>query len=289
MPIPIFLKSISSLIPIPILIFLAFLGTIVKDGFKEFTTAKEIGTFCFCISFNAPSDEFSPKVAEETYLRKGYLINLGFSKVFYMEGTYDFNKTFSLISAVTFGENSSDGALKDIQKQKVPISFAVVNSLNPSFTIVPKKARNISIGIGLREDILFKNIGIGISGIVGYQHINRPEFYLADNSLTKYNSTEKIVYAWSQAQTASGLFFKPSFDITYWLNSRIAIFTVIDYSFGPKFKGQQTNWNATNIDGDAYFSVEEIRRGYLSTKTFDNPINTLSAGVGLKYIIKHQD
>ncbi|MBC7652741.1 MAG: hypothetical protein H7101_13435, partial [Deinococcales bacterium] len=76
---------------------------------------------------------------------------------------------------------------------------------------------------------------------------------------------------------------------TYWLNSRIAIFTVIEYSFGPKFKGQQTNWNATNIDGDAYFSVEEIRRGYLSTKAFDKPINTLSAGVGLKYVIKHKD
>ena len=227
--------------------------------------------------------------AEDTYLRKGYLINLGFSKPFYNEGTYDFNKTFSLISSVTFGENSSDGALKDIQKQKVPISFAVINSLNPSFTIVPTKARNISIGIGIREDILFRNIGIGISGIVGYQRINRPEFYLADNSLTKSNSTEKIVYAWSQAQTTSGLFFKPSFDITYWLNSRIAIFTVIEYSFGPKFKGQQTNWNATNIDGDAYFSVEEIRRGYLSTKAFDKPINTLSAGVGLKYVIKHKD
>jgi len=227
--------------------------------------------------------------AEDTYLRKGYLINLGFSKPFYKEGTYDFNKTFSLISAVTFGENLSDGALIDIQKQKVPISFAVINSLNPSFTIAPTKARNISIGIGTREDILFKNIGIGISGIVGYQRINRPEFYLADNSLTKYNSTEKIVYAWSQTQTASGLFFKPSFDITYWLNSRIAIFTVIEYSFGPKFKGQQTNWNATNIDGDAYFSVEEIRRGYLSTKGFDKPINTLSAGVGLKYLIKHKD
>jgi len=227
--------------------------------------------------------------AEDTYLRKGYLINLGFSKPFYKEGTYDFNKTFSLISTVTFGENSSDGALIDIQKQKVPISFAVINSLNPSFTIVPTKARNISIGIGTREDILFKKIGIGISGIVGYQRISRPEFYLADNSLTKYNSTEKIVYAWSQAQTASGLFFKPSFDITYWLNSRIAIFTVIEYSFGPKFKGQQTNWNATNIDGDAYFSVEEIRRGYLSTKAFDKPINTLSAGVGLKYVIKHKD
>ena len=226
---------------------------------------------------------------EDTYLRKGYLINLGFSKAFYNEGTYDFNKTFSLISTVTFGENSSDGALKDIQKQKVPISFAVINSLNPSFTIVPTTARNISIGIGIREDILFRSIGIGISGIVGYQRINRPEFYLADNSLTKSNSTEKIVYAWSQAQTTSGLFFKPSFDITYWLNSKIAIFTVIEYSFGPKFKGQQTNWNATNIDGDAYFSVEEIRRGYLSTKAFDKPINTLSAGVGLKYVIKHKD
>ena len=226
---------------------------------------------------------------EDTYLRKGYLINLGFSKPFYNEGTYDFNKTFSLISSVSFGENSSDGALKDIQKQKVPISFAVINSLNPSYTIVPTKAKNISIGIGIREDILFRNIGIGISGIVGYQRINRPEFYLADNSLTKYNSTEKIVYAWSQAQTASGLFFKPSFDITYWLNSRIAIFTVIDYSFEPKFKGQQTNWNATNIDGDAYFSVEEIRRGYFSTKAFDKPINTLSAGVGLRYVIKHKD
>lgn len=226
---------------------------------------------------------------EDTYLRKGYLINLGFSKPFYGEGTYDFNKTFSLISSVTFGENSSDGALKDIQKQKVPISFAVINSLNPSFTVVPTKARNISIGIGIREDILFRNIGIGISGIVGYQRINRPEFYLADNSLTKSNSTEKIVYAWSQAQTTSGLFFKPSFDITYWLNSRIAIFTVIEYSFGPKFKGQQTNWNATNIDGDAYFSVEEIRRGYFSTKAFDKPINTLSGGVGLKYVIKHKD
>ena len=54
---------------------------------------------------------------EDTYLRKGYLINLGFSKPFYNEGTYYFNKTFSLISAVTFGENSSDGALKDIQKK----------------------------------------------------------------------------------------------------------------------------------------------------------------------------
>ena len=226
---------------------------------------------------------------EDTYLRKGYLINLGFSKPFYNEGTYNFNKTFSLVSSVTFGENASDGALKDIQKQKVPVSFAVINSLKPSFTTVPAKARNISIGIGIREDILFKNIGIGISGIVGYQRINRPEFYLADNSLTKYNNTEKIVYAWSQAQTASGLFFKPSFDITYWLNSRLAIYTVIEYSFGPKFKGQQTNWNATNIDGDAYFSVEEIRRGYLSTKAFDKPINTFSAGVGLKYVIKHKD
>ena len=226
---------------------------------------------------------------EDTYLRTGYLFNLGFSKAFYNEGKNDFNKTFSLFSSVTFGENSSDGALKDIQKQKVPISFAVINSLNPSFTIVPTKARNISLGIGIREDILFRNIGIGISGIVGYQNINRPEFYLADISLTKYNSAEKIVYAWSQAQTASGLFFKPSFDITYWLNSRIAIYTVIEYSFGSKFKGQQTNWNATNIDGDAYFSVEEIRRGYLSTKNFDKPINTLSAGVGLKFVIKHKD
>ena len=227
--------------------------------------------------------------AEDTYLRTGYLINLGFSKPFYNEGTNDFNKTFSVVSSVTFGENSSEGALTDIQKQKVPISFAVVSSLTPFFTTVPKKAKSINIGIGIREDILFRNIGIGLSAIVGYQRINRPEFYLADKNLTKYNSTEKIVYAWSQAQTASGLFFKPSFDITYWLNSRIAIFTVIDYSFGPKFKGQQTNWNATNIDGDAYFSVEEIRRGYLSTKAFDKPINTLSAGVGLKYIIKHKD
>ena len=65
MPIPIFRKSMSSLIPIPILIVLAFVGTIVKDGFKELITAKEIGTFCFCISFNAPSDEFSPKVTDE--------------------------------------------------------------------------------------------------------------------------------------------------------------------------------------------------------------------------------
>ena len=226
---------------------------------------------------------------EDTYLRKGYLINLGFLKSFYNEGTYDFNKTFSLMSSVTFGESSAEGALKDIQKQKVPISFAVVNSLNPSFTIVPKKARNVSVGIGVREDIRFRNIGIGISGIVGYQRINRPEFSLADNSLTRFNSTEKIVYAWSQAQTASGVFFKPSFDITYWSNSRIAIFAIVDYSFGPKFKGQQTNWNATNIDGDAYFSVEEIRKGYFSTKAFDKPINTLSAGVGLKYVIKHND
>ena len=226
---------------------------------------------------------------EDTYLRKGYLINLGFLKPFYNEGTYDFNETFSLIASVTFGENSSDGALIDIQKQKVPISFAVVNSLKPSFTVVPKKARNVSVGIGLREDIRFRNIGIGISGIVGYQRISRPEFSLADNSLTKSNSTEKIVYVWSQDQTASGVFFKPSFDITYWLNSRIAIFTVVEYSFGPKFKGQQTYWNATNIDGDAYFSVEEIRRGYFTTKAFDKPINTSSAGIGLKYVIKHND
>ena len=226
---------------------------------------------------------------EDTYLRKGYFINLGFLKPFYNEGTYDFNKTFSLIASVTFGENSSDGALIDIQKQKVPISFAVVNSLNPSFTIVPKKARNVSVGIGLREDIRFRNIGFGLSGIVGYQHISRPEFSLADNNLTRFNSTEKIVYAWSKAQTASGVFFKPSFDITYWLNSRLAIFSVVDYSFGPKFKEQQTNWNATNIDGDAYFSVEEIRKGYFSTKAFDKPINTLSAGVGLRYVIKHND
>ena len=226
---------------------------------------------------------------EDTYLRKGYLINLGFSKPFYNEGTYGFNKTFSLMSSVTFGESSADGALKDIQKQKVPISFAVVNSLKPTFTVTPKKARNISVGIGLREDIRFRKIGFGISGIVGYQHISRPEFSLADNSLTKFNSTDKIVYALSQAQNASGVFFKPSFDITYWPNSRIAIFTVVDYSFGPKFKGQQTNWNATNIDGDAYFSVEEIRKGYFSTTAFDKPINTLSAGVGLKYIIKHND
>ena len=226
---------------------------------------------------------------EDTYLRKGYVLNLGFSKPFYNEGTYNFTKTFSLITSITFGENSPDGALIDIQKQKVPISFAVINSLNPSFTTLPTQAKNISIGIGIREDLLFRNIGIGISGIVGYQRISRPEFYLVDKSLTKYNSTEKIVYAWSQAQTTSGLFLKPSFDITYWLNSKIALYTVIEYSFGPRFKGQQTNWNAINIDGDAYFSVEEIRRGYFSTKAFDKPINTLSAGIGLKYVIKHKD
>ena len=252
-------------------------------GHKKINHLKNLNTQLFAsVNYVNKSGE------EDTYLRKGYLINVGFSKPFYNEGSYNFNKTFSFISSVTYGENSSDGALKDIQKQKVPISFAVINSLNPSFSIVPTKARNLSIGVGLREDILFRNISIGISGIVGYQHINRPEFYLADNSLTKSNSTEKIIYARSQAQIASGLFFKPSFDINYWLNTRLAIFTVVEYSFGPKFRGQQTNWNATNIDGDAYFSVEEIRSGYFSTKAFDKPINTLSAGVGLKYVIKHK-
>jgi hypothetical protein len=230
---------------------------------------------------------YVPKAGnDDTYMRKGYVLNAGIIKPFYTEGSDEFTRTFSFTAVVAFGQNEADGARKDIIDQRVPYAFAVPNFLTPVYSSEIKKATIFNIGAGIREDLFFKNISFGIGLLAGYENITRPAFILADDKLIAASNNQKIVYATSQKQKATGLFFKPSLDVTYWVDKRLGIYANTDYTFGTRFKeGNQITWNATNLDGDAYFSGNEVINGYSSARAFDKSINRLSLGIGIKYAL----
>lgn len=229
---------------------------------------------------------YVPKASDRyNFLRKGFFVNAGIIKPIYKEISDDFSRVLSLTASVGYGQNEADGALQDIENQINPVAFAIIGSLSPSFTSAEKRAGRWNVGIGLREDFSFKRLGFGLAVIAGYQDINRPAFSVIDNNLTGLRNGDKIVYARSEAVSAEGLFFKPSFDVNYWLDSRLSVYASVDYTFGSAFKGNQIIWNAESTDGDAYLSQPEIRAGRLSAQSFEKPVNMLSAGIGFRYAI----
>jgi hypothetical protein len=265
------------------LIFLTFSFSIcfAQSGNKN----KNAGEINFKPQFFLDVNYLHKAVEQNTYLRKGYKVNAGIAKPFLVEGDEGFSRIYSIIFSVSFGQSNADGALQDIKNQKNPLSFAVLNSLNPFYTSSAKKAFFYNAGIGLRQELKFKNIALSFSGTAGYQRISRPEFLLEDNVLNRFNSSNKIIYARGSKVDASGLFFKPAFELSYWVSKKIGVYANVDYTFGARFKGNQIVWNGINIDGDPYFSTEEVQKGYFTNNTFDKPVNMLSAGVGVKFRI----
>lgn len=229
---------------------------------------------------------YLPKAGErETYLRKGYMLKAGFVKPFYNWHTDNFAKVYAIVIEAGYGQTDAKGALEDIINTKIPLSIAVPNSLNPFFSVEPGKATVYNLGAGLRQDLHFKKISMGITASTGYQYIKRPAFTLIDKDLIQTVTGDKLIYARSVAQSASGIYFKPAFDISYRITDKISFFATVDYTFGPAFDGTQTNLIIYNTGNDAYLTADEIRAGYLYEQFFAKPVNMLSTGIGIKYYL----
>ena len=233
------------------------------------------------------NSSYISKVKEsDAYLRKGYIFNIAIEKPFYAEGNQKFYKIYSIVAAVNYGKISADGALQDINDQKNPVSFTVTDFLTPIYMEDLKKATIFNIGAGIQQTFHFGKTEFSIAGVAGYQKIERPSFTLIDKTLTNTTNGDNIIYAISEKTNASGIFFKPAFNLGYWITSQLVISTNLSYTFGTSFKGIQSTWQAKNSNGDRYFNGDEIKAGNLVSTAFQKPVNYLCAGLGLKFVIR---
>jgi hypothetical protein len=250
---------------------------IKKDDFFDSPLSPQV-----FISYN-----YIPTIgASETYLRKGYSLNIGFVKPFYAEHADNFARIFSVTAEAGYGRSDAEGALKDIKNQKAAISLAVPNSLNPAYTSTIKKAVLYNLGAGLRQDLHFNKFNISITATTGYQRVERPAFTLEDKTLTFTVNGDKVLYARAAAADASGLYCKPGISLGFRILKNTVLFANADYTFGPKFKeATQTYLFPRSTDNDAYFNVSEIRAGSIMELPLDKNTNLFTAGIGIKYYL----
>lgn len=175
-------------------------------------------------------------------------------------------------------------------REKYPVKD--IDSSVKSFSETPKKASTFGIGIGPKVIFLLNRFTIGTGVLVGYQRSSQPSLKIIDEKLSypavfgvAYNSFP-LIYQNLKSTNRGGLFILPKLELSYWITNSIAFSADISYNIGRKSETEIQTLQATDANGDKFYTRNELLSGTLVTTSVVNRMNFMSSSIGLKIVIR---